>query len=118
MKQKNKLILAMTVLAAAVLVLTGCGTAAPKSPVSPAAAQTKSGLTMAVVAQHNTASDCWLVINNNIFNVTSYIPIHPGGAKAITDYCGRDATAAFDNRPHSDAAHEILQKYYIGDLAR
>jgi len=99
---------------------SGCGPA--KTPIIPAAA--KTGLTMAVVAQHNTADDCWLVINNNIYNLTAYIPDHPGGEQNIVPNCGKDATAAFNTKgknpgaPHSDAARQILEQFYIGSLAR
>jgi cytochrome b involved in lipid metabolism len=101
------------------LSLSACGAA--KTAVTPPPA--KPGLTMAVVAEHNTPDDCWLVINNNIYNFTDYIANHPGGEKNITDYCGQDATAAFDTKggsgeAHSDKARQLLAQFYIGDLAR
>jgi len=102
-----------------IFVLSACGAA--KTPAaSPAAAP---ALTMAVVAAHNTADDCWLVINNNIYNVTDFIPNHPGGDQHIIDSCGKDATTAFETKggsgkTHSDQARQILAQFYIGDLAR
>jgi Cytochrome b involved in lipid metabolism len=100
-------------------VLSACGAA--KTPAAVPVAT--PALTMAVVAQHNTADDCWLVINNNIYNVTDYIPNHPGGDQHIIDYCGKDATTAFETKggsgkTHSDQARQILAQFYIGDLAR
>ena len=102
-----------------ILFLSACGTAKTAAPAAAPAA--KPALTMAAVAEHNTADDCWLVINNNIYNITDYIPNHPGGEKNITDYCGKDATQAFDTKggsgkTHSDQARQILQQFYIGDL--
>jgi cytochrome b involved in lipid metabolism len=102
-------------------VFSACGTAKPAAKI---VATASAGLTMAVVAQHNTPDDCWLVINNNIYNVTDYIPNHPGGEQTIVPYCGKDATTAFDSkeknpsRPHSDMARQILEQYYIGSLSR
>jgi cytochrome b involved in lipid metabolism len=101
-------------------VLAACG----KNQAPAAPTPVKAGLTLAVVAEHNTASDCWLVVNNNIYNITDYIPAHPTGPEKIIAYCGKDATTAFDTkdanpgRPHSDAARQILEKYYIGSLSR
>jgi cytochrome b involved in lipid metabolism len=102
------------------LFLPACSTA--KAPVVQTSAATPA-LTMAVVAMHNTADDCWLVINNNIYNVTDFIPNHPGGDQHIIDYCGKDATTAFETKggsgkTHSDQARQILAQFYIGDLAR
>lgn len=69
--------------------------------------------TAAEVAQHNSASDCWLTINGKVYDLTSYAPTHPGGAAAITSSCGEDVTASF---PHSANALNALAPYLLGDL--
>jgi len=117
----KKLFFKTSVFLFAATLLTGCGSPKAAVPQAPAA---KKGIPLETVAQHNLPSDCWLVINNNIYNVTDFIANHPGGEKNITDYCGKDATQAFDTKggkpgaTHSDAARALLQKFYIGDLAR
>lgn len=77
-------------------------------------------LTAEEVARHNSANDCWIVINNNVFNVTPFINSHPGGAARIAGQCGRDATTAFDTQggqgSHSNAAREQLANLQIGRL--
>ena len=72
--------------------------------------------TAAQVATHNTPSDCWLTISGNVYNVTSFIPLHPGG-DAIDPYCGTDATSVFDaiHGAMGDAAN-LLPTYLIGAL--
>lgn len=32
------------------------------------------------VLQHNRPEDCWIVIDNQVWDVTSFVPQHPGGA--------------------------------------
>lgn len=77
--------------------------------------------TLAQVAAHNSAEDCWMIIHDNVYNVTDFIASHPGGS-AILAGCGINATNLFENRPsgsgtpHSSNAREILQQYYIGKL--
>ncbi len=72
---------------------------------------------------HNSKSDCWLAINDKIYNVTDYIYSHPGGAGEIIKYCGQDATKAFASKDklipqdHSAQAYAMLAAYYIGDMA-
>ena len=73
-------------------------------------------LTAALIAQHNTASDCWVTANNNVYNVTSYINSHPGGANNITKYCGQDIAAAFARQGHSANASNIFASYKIGTI--
>jgi len=60
--------------------------AADASPAAPA------GPTEADVAKHNTKEDCWVIINGEAIDVTKWIPIHPGGEKAILNYAGKDAS--------------------------
>lgn len=67
------------------------------------------------VATHNTISDCWLIISGNVYNVTSFIPVHPGG-NAIVPFCGQDATVPF-NSIHNSSAFALLPTFLIGVLA-
>ncbi len=66
------------------------------------------------IATHNTAANCWMIVNNNVYNVTSYLNQHPGGRSAILGYCGKDGSAAFEGLPHSTNAHQLLANFYVG----
>lgn len=72
------------------------------------------------VSKHASRSDCWLIINNNVYDVSSFISQHPGGAREILAYCGKDATTAFDTQggrgSHSSQASAMLKDYLIGSL--
>jgi len=72
--------------------------------------------TPADVAAHATAGNCWVIFENKVYDVTSYLSAHPGGAGAITPYCGADLTAPFDAQGHSNSARNIFANYYVGDL--
>jgi cytochrome b involved in lipid metabolism len=91
-------------------------TAPPSTPVSSSVV-----LTSAEVAKHNTASNCWMIINNKVYNFTAFIPSHPGGS-AMVPYCGKDGTIGFqtkDKNPgsnHSGSAYSLLATYLLGDL--
>ena len=75
---------------------------------------------MSEVAQHSTSKDCWLVINAKVYNVSSFMREHPGGASTIIPYCGKEATKAFDTQDrgpragHSPQASQMLGDYLIG----
>ncbi|TFK41027.1 FMN-dependent dehydrogenase-domain-containing protein [Crucibulum laeve] len=59
------------------------------------------------VAQHNTPQTCWVIIHNKVYDVTEFLPEHPGGAHIILKYAGRDATLAYEPIHPPDA----LKKY-------
>jgi cytochrome b involved in lipid metabolism len=60
-----------------------------------------------------------MIIGGKVYDLTSFIGIHPGGQGQIIPYCGRDGTTAFatQNRgsSHSSYANSLLNAYYIGD---
>ncbi|HAU99395.1 MAG TPA: hypothetical protein DCW55_04155 [Candidatus Pacebacteria bacterium] len=55
---------------------------------------------------------CIVTISGKKYDVTAFIPFHPGGADAIKKACGTDATELFFNRgskgPHPKQAEEKL----------
>lgn len=77
---------------------------------------------VAVVSQHSARSSCWLIINQNVYDVSRFLSQHPGGDGTILPYCGREATHAFDTRDqsfgsHSSGAARMLRDYQIGKIA-
>ncbi len=100
---------------------SGSPTSTRPQPTAPAATPL-TGLTYAAVAQHSAPADCWLVISNRVYDVTSYLKKHPGGAETITPWCGKESTVAFQTEDgagsHSSRAYRDLETYNIGDLVR
>lgn len=74
---------------------------------------------MGTVAQHATSADCWVVVNDNVYDLSDYAQQHPGGARAITSVCGKDGSAAF-NRERAHGRSDVTQEMrtlYVGALA-
>jgi len=70
------------------------------------------------VLSHGSQSDCWMIIEGHVYDISSYFGSHPGGDQRLLDYCGKDATSAFQSKPgsgadHSVAARSMLQSYLI-----
>jgi L-lactate dehydrogenase (cytochrome) len=40
--------------------------------------------------------DLWIVIHGKVYDLTKFLPEHPGGPRIILKYAGQDATDAFD----------------------
>ncbi len=73
------------------------------------------------VAKHNRASDCWMIISGKIYNLTSYLNSHPGGAAIIIQACGQDGSALYRTKGggggnHSGYAYGLLANYLVGTL--
>lgn len=81
------------------------------------------------VAQHTKVDDCWTIINGGVYNITNYVPMHPGGDEILRT-CGTDGSSLFTERktdsgeligsgtPHSNTAENQLSSYKIGELSR
>ncbi|KAK0253046.1 hypothetical protein LTS09_011956 [Friedmanniomyces endolithicus] len=52
--------------------------------------------TYADVQQHRSADSCWVVLYGQVYDVTSFLPSHPGGGNAILQLAGSDATEEYD----------------------
>jgi len=82
-------------------------------------ANTEATYTLADIAIHNTQADCWTLVFDKVYNITSYIRNHPGGASSISKICGKDGTAIFDNKHGGSSSQAlILSTYKIGVLAK
>jgi alkylation response protein AidB-like acyl-CoA dehydrogenase len=51
--------------------------------------------TLEQVSLHNTTLDCWIIINNQVYDVTRFLNSHPGGKSSILAFAGKDATEVF-----------------------
>lgn len=103
-----------------IVVIGGILLSMQKKPAS--TQQTSSLISKETVAKHNTKDDCWVIIDNNIYNVTSYIRTHKGGPDKIISVCGQDATTLFTSRngkgPHPDKVQASLNQILVGPLAQ
>jgi len=76
-------------------------------------------VTFEEVQKHNTKKDCWLVVDDLVYDVSKFIPHHPGGS-ILARYAGQDATDAFyafhGEEPGSPGI-TALPRYLVGKLA-
>ena len=79
--------------------------------------------TLEEIAMHNKPEDCWLLVENKVYDVTGFIAGGKhGGGDAILAGCGINATQLFNTRPmgsgtpHSDKARGFLDSFYIGEF--
>ena len=76
-------------------------------------------ITPAVVAAHNTKKSCYVTIGHKVYDMTTFLPDHPGGEDLILDYAGQDIASIMSDEishSHGESAFEILEDYLIGTL--
>ena len=59
------------------------------------------------VAKHDQEGDAWIVIDDEVYDVSKFAALHPGGRAILQNEAGTDASALF-RRYHAPA---VLQKY-------
>lgn len=69
------------------------------------------------VKKHNKKDDCWIVVQDNVYNMTTFQNKHPGGRFVIKQYAGQDATEVF-NAFHKefDKVDKYAKLYLIGKV--
>ncbi|KAL4955339.1 FMN-dependent dehydrogenase-domain-containing protein [Aspergillus filifer] len=78
---------------------------------------TSNKLTGAAVAQHNSKDSCWVIVHGKAYDVTEFLPEHPGGQKIILKYAGKDATEEFDPIHPPDTLEKYLdQSKHLGEV--
>eukprot|EP00435_Cladocopium_sp_Y103_P020713 s4390_g5.t1 len=61
------------------------------------------------VAKHNTDKDCWVIVGDQVLDVTNFLSEHPGGKKSIMMFAGKDAT--------EEHSYAFLRKRLIESVA-
>ncbi len=70
----------------------------------------KDIFTFELVANHNKNHDCWLVIDNMVFDATEASTVHPAMFN-----CGTDASVNY-HKNHGKGVSEKMMKFYIGTV--
>eukprot|EP01089_Gocevia_fonbrunei_P013596 TRINITY_DN3515_c0_g1_i2.p1 TRINITY_DN3515_c0_g1~~TRINITY_DN3515_c0_g1_i2.p1 ORF type:complete len:157 (-),score=42.94 TRINITY_DN3515_c0_g1_i2:9-419(-) len=121
-----KLLIVSTIALVIVVIIGRLGKAAPQPDIKEIKRreeeQAKSkkreikSYTLAEINKHNTSTDCWLIVDNKVYDVTSYVDEHPGG-DAIFNNAGADSTKGFKGDQHPLRVADMIEEYYIGTVA-
>ena len=85
---------------------------------APARHKANDGYSADDVARHCAKDDAWVIVGDGVYDITEWIPRHPGGSIPLVQYAGRDMTDAFRayHSPNGKAA-KTLNAYKIGEFA-
>jgi len=68
------------------------------------------------ISKKNGKEGCWIVIHENVYDVTKFMEEHPGGEEVLLEQGGKESTEVFEDVGHSTDARELLAQYKIGEL--
>ncbi|XP_053604937.1 cytochrome b5-like [Plodia interpunctella] len=86
-------------------------------PIEPGSPEAKDRtITLAEVSYHDTPQDCWVVIYDRVYDITTFLEEHPGGADVMLEYAGQDASTAFRSSGHSRNTSRTLDRFLVGEL--
>ncbi|CAE7218099.1 Cyt-b5 [Symbiodinium pilosum] len=63
-------------------------------------------ITREELEKHNSDGDVWMAIHGLVYDVSKFLPDHPGGAHLLQDVAGRDASGEFEDALHSEQARK------------
>jgi cytochrome b involved in lipid metabolism len=76
----------------------------------------RSDITMAEVQTHNKVYDAWIILSNKVYNITPYLPYHPGGESIMQSVLGKDATILFHKYHTWVNIDNLIGPLYLGTL--
>jgi len=78
--------------------------------------ETITRYTLEDVGKHNEKGSPWVIIHDNVYDMTNFLDEHPGGEEVLLDVAGTVATEQFEDVGHSTDARTLLKEYLIGEL--
>lgn len=79
--------------------------------------------TVTGVSSHNSTSNCWVIYDSKVYDITTYLNTHDTKYYFIDSWCGTDITQAYNTKDGQGQGHkpstttDILSQFYIGDIS-
>ena len=95
MKIKLAMVTAIIALTLIAFILSGCTTDKSQTTGNSDKEKTNqvnntpTSITVGELSKHNSTTDCWIVYKGKVYDITSFIPMHPGGEAVLISKCGK-----------------------------
>ncbi len=92
------------------------GNSLPNKNVSPIIS---GKINLILLSKHNSVNDCWISYGGKVYDISSYLPKHPGSSGAISPFCGtaNDFKNAFEQKHGTKMVSALMNVgVLIGDF--
>lgn len=70
--------------------------------------------------KHFSKTDCWVSFDKKVYDMTTYLAIHPGGSAKLSRFCSKEidpVSATHSGGPFGSVKiQDILAPFYVGEL--
>ncbi|KAJ4291265.1 hypothetical protein N0V88_006267 [Collariella sp. IMI 366227] len=72
------------------------------------------------IEKHDKEGDCWLVVDNKVYDVTSVLAWHPGGKPSILAHAGKCHSSTTEDfaSVHDDVGYQKLHECLLGSVTK
>ncbi|RMJ23668.1 Cytochrome b5 [Aspergillus sp. HF37] len=72
--------------------------------------------TPAEIARHSTSSDLWIIIDGDVYDLSTFTAEHPGGPKVLLGVAGKDATKMFHKFHRDSVLRRYRERFWVGTV--
>jgi len=73
-------------------------------------------ITKTELEKHNQEGNGWVVINGDVYDMSKFYTLHPGGEEVLREYYGKDATDAFYGLHRQENLDKYMPRLLIGRM--
>lgn len=78
-----------------------------------------NSVTLEMLSAHSAKTDCWVAYDGKVYDLTSWLPAHPGSSARIEPYCGTasEFQEAFEGQHRKSQVNRLMQVgVFMGDF--
>ncbi|KAI8092749.1 acyl-CoA dehydrogenase/oxidase [Halteromyces radiatus] len=68
------------------------------------------------VKKHNVEGDAWIIIDSEVYNISTFADLHPGGAQILIELAGKDVTDDFYGLHRQEVLLKFAPRLKIGTI--
>lgn len=70
------------------------------------------------ISKHNSKSDCWIIVDNEVYDITVAVQDHLRYQYPLDPWCGKEASKAWHNKDGKNKAHSRKAQLMLKELRK
>lgn len=70
------------------------------------------------VGKHASKSDCWIIVDNEVYDITAAVQDHLRYKYPLDPWCGKEASEAWHNKDGKNKAHSRKAQLMLKELRK